>query len=285
MKKLTIGKITVVAILFMGLAGCNFGGGGHNNSSASSSDDTDTGDVSTPPITENEGVDSDAGDFPEEALAVRPEPSEERRSNGSVGNNEIYYLSLIAEEEIGCVKRTVNVRGTFSKNNSENWMPGQITEWESENTQVVVTVTEDTVACGGALVLSENIVTKYSNEFNFNVTGSAITFYAEIPVYNAYADKTYNITISVDGSQAAQGELLGGHIFNSTNTEWGNEYDSSSNSHGEGVNIVLDGGIYIDNLAIIGSVRAKVSKYTSDYDNNGKKPEDPFSCCVISQKG
>jgi len=196
-----------LVILLMGLTGCNWG---DNHTQSNTPSGSDTGDT-FPPVTEGEESNGSEIDFPEEALAIRPEPAEERRSEGSIGNNETYYLSVIAEEEIGCIKRKVDVRGSFFKNQSENWSLGTISKWDSKTTRIVVMITEDTTMCGGMLILSERIVT--DNAFSFDVNGQSVTFYMEIPVYNAYTDKTYDVTVSVDGSQAAQGELLGGHIF------------------------------------------------------------------------
>lgn len=94
-----------------------------------------------------------------------------------------------------------------------------------------------------------------------------------------------DVSIAIDGSEVATGELSGGHTSDSKNTDWAHEFDSFSMSTGEGVNITLNGGIYIDNLAVVGNTWAKVSKYTSEHGNNGKRPVDPFYCCASNFSG
>jgi len=267
-------RVMFLAMSFLGLAACGGGSGGGSDAKA---DDVTTVAIPTPPAPPV------VPEFPEEALAIRPEPTEDRRDEGSTGDNETYYLSIVAEEEIGCMKRRVEVRGSFFKNESEYWSPGQTSEWDSERTEVTVQIRDDSFACDGTLLIFENTV--YLDEISFSVTRQSIVFSTEVPVYDWNTGETYSVTISIDSSEAATGELAGGNITTSENVEWGNEYDSSSNFNGEGVNIILNGGVYIDNLPVLGNTWAKVSKYVNKYKTNGTRPIDPFYCCMNDGKG
>lgn len=165
----------VFVLIYFGLAGCN--AQGDTGSSANNAADNT--------VTETSAVEDE---FPEEALAIRPETDEEveRREEGNTGESETYYVSIVSEEEIGCMKRRVEVRGSFRKDNSEHWSPGQATEWDSERTETNVKIREDASACGGFIIVLQNSVFPDS----FEVDGGFITFYAEVPVYNWWTGET-----------------------------------------------------------------------------------------------
>ena len=272
-----------LVVSFLGLAACGGSGGG----TTAKADDTTTVDIPTPPPATPPAPPVETPvvpEFPEEALAIRPEPTKERRDTGNTGDDETYYVSVVAEEEIGCMKRRVEIKGSFFKNDSENWSSGQTSEWNSERSEVYVQIRDDSFECGGSILIFENTV--YMDDItSFTVNGQSIAFSAEVPVYDWNTGETYSVTISIDSSEAATGELTGGNITTSKNVEWGNEYDSSSTFRGEGVNIILDGGVYIDNLPVIGNLWAKVSKYVNKYKTNGARPVDPFYCCTDDGKG
>jgi len=271
--------IMCLVVFYAGLTGCDFdAANGIADAAASDVPAEDTigaADVAT----EEPTVSAEAeDDFPVEALAIRPEPTEERRDEGNKGDSENYYLNIVIFEEVGCMRRRVEVRGSFYKNDSEYWSPGQTTSWDNERTEANVKIMEDASACGGYVFFFEN--TAYAEDFSFGTDGKSVTFYADVPVYDWYAQEERLVTISIDSSGVADGEKAGGNISSSKNVEWGYEFDSESDSAGEGVNLTLNGGIYIDQLAVVGETHAKVSKYTYDYSNNGKRPEDPFNCCT-----
>jgi len=289
MKRFTI-QTAVLVILVMGLTGCNWKHGGNNSTAV---DTEDTEDTTIPPVTENENNNGNdtTEDFPEEALAVRPEPAEERRSEGSDNKNRTHYLSIFANELLGCMKRRVEINGIFNNVTLEYWSPTQVGEWVSKNAQITVTITEDSSECGGYFMVSKNTVFGTSVEFPFSLSGQSVNFYAEIPVYNAYTGETSDVTVVIEGSEAAQGKWAGGYRNSTERAEWGHEYDSSSTSVREGVDIVLHGGgVYINQQPVEGiegdSLKKengiRVSRDISNYKINGVKGEDPFNPCCAS---
>lgn len=250
--------------------------------------------ASTPVIDEMvlsaESTGEPGNDFPDAALAVMPNPESERRESGSIGETETYYLSIVVNEEVGrCFSRRMEVKGTFYRNISKDWSVGNISKWDNSRTDVVVEIREDSTMCrGGRLVVFSGSAAIDGSSFELDESALSVRLYAEVPVYPQGLSGIKNVTIAIDGSRLAEGELAGGNISTSDNVEWLNGFDFTSKTSFEAVNILLDGGLYVDNFAVQGSVYARISKLVSSYSNNGNRPFDPFtggSMSLVGGKG
>ncbi len=215
-------------------------------------------------------------DFPVIALAVPPTPTKERRQNGNKGENETYFFSVITTEKIGrCFSRKVDVRGTFVKNLSENWSVGYDSKWDTKKTSVKVRIIEDTTMCGGSTIVFSGSAFIPDTSFSVNDKTKSVRFYTEIPAYSKDG-VVRNVSISIDGAQVATGDTSGGNVSISSNYEWALDFDSKSDSKFEGVNLFINGIIYVDSIMVEGVTHAKISKSISNYTDNGIRPMDQF---------
>ncbi|MFT7644742.1 MAG: hypothetical protein ACI9BF_000399 [Candidatus Paceibacteria bacterium] len=123
--------------------------------------------------------------------------------------------------------------------------------------------------------------TSHVEEFVFESINESVKFYAEVPVRNIWNENNMEaehlVTIVIDSSQVATDERRGGHTSKDLYTEWTEGFDKTSRYISEGVNIVLQGGVYLDQLLVIGDTYAKVSKNTSEYTRDGIEQSDEFT--------
>ncbi len=258
--------ISLVSLVF--LAGCN-----NNESQDKQSVQDSTAVVSEMATTEETG-----DDFPVAALAVRPDSESERRENGNSGGGKTYYLSIVANEEIGpCLSRRVEVRGRLPQTVSENWSTGQTTKWEMSSSEVTVEIQEDGTMCrGGQFLVFKGSVMFDDLTFEVDESTYSVRFYADVPVYFIGANVRKDVSIVIDATRVAEGDIAGGNISTSKNIEWSKDYDSESGNLFEAVNIVFDGSISVDNFVVQGIIKSRLSRSVSNYNSNGTRPIDPF---------
>ncbi len=272
-------KLFAVVFIFVSvmLAGCNGANGTITNNKP--------GDVNTSSVpvinkvSPNVTTKNKTKNFPNDALAVEPiSETDTVRQNGNNGKNKTYFISIITNERTGsCFTRRIDIQGTFEKNLTENWSLGNTSEWNTKKTSVTVKLTEDTTMCGGNLRIFNGTALIADTAFKVNDKTKSVYFYANVPVYMKNGNIVRNVSIAIDKTNIAVGNLSGGNIITSNSTEWASNFDSKSVSKFEGVNITIDGGVYVDSLAVYGDIHAKLSKDVSSYKINGTRPVDPFA--------
>jgi hypothetical protein len=229
-------------------------------------------------------------EFPEEALVkikieeVVAEVAAERSEVGVKRSNESYYLNMVLLEETVCLKRRIDIMGSLSSYESEQWQPGLVNALDTQRKSVTVEIIEDLSECGGGIY--EFRGTTHAELFEFDSMAESVRLYAEVPVYGTASEQSEQlVTIFINSSQVATDERSGGHTYDETDTEWTEGFSLESTYFSEGANILIDGGVSVDQLPVMGSIFAKFSKSTSSSSQEGSRSTDPFISTYQGGKG
>lgn len=268
--------VALVALVF--LAGCK-GNDGFNVKYENSGISSTTPVVEEMPKTEESvSAEETNSEFPVAALAVRPNLKYERRENGNSGDNKIYYLNIVTEEKVStCFNRRTEIKLTSSQNAAENWSIGQATKWDMSSTKVTVEIKEDTAMCpGGHSLIFKGSAMVDDSSFEIDQTTYSVRLYVDVQVHSLWTNDVKDVSIAIDATQVAEGEFAGGEINRNSNVKWEKGYNSEAGNLLEAVNVTFEGSVSVDNFAIQGISKSRLSRSISDYNNNGTPSADPF---------